>query len=86
MAFGRLEAQRQVGARVARGRGGHQLAQRVQGARVARRPEAIGRLEPDNNTAENAIRPLALGRNNAQIRVMPTWSSLRGTTGCGRFS
>jgi hypothetical protein len=23
-----------------------------------------GRLEPDNNTAENAIRPLALGRKN----------------------
>ena len=29
-----------------------------------------GRLEPDNNTAENAIRPLAIGRNYAQRRIM----------------
>ncbi|MBU1950071.1 MAG: IS66 family transposase, partial [Candidatus Eisenbacteria bacterium] len=29
-----------------------------------------GRLEIDNNTAENAIRPLAIGRNNDQLRIM----------------
>jgi hypothetical protein len=31
-----------------------------------------GRLRPDNNIAENAIRPLALGRNYADSVIM--WS------------
>ena len=29
-----------------------------------------GWLKPDNNTAENAIRPLALGRNYADFSIM----------------
>jgi hypothetical protein len=35
-----------------------------------------GRLRTDNNLAENAIRPLALGRNYAKLKIMPSCSRI----------
>jgi hypothetical protein len=34
-----------------------------------------GRIEIDNNAAARALRCVALGRNYADLRIMPIWSS-----------
>ena len=39
------------------------------------------RFAIDNNVAERAVRPLAIGRNYAQFRIMRSWSPIALNTG-----
>ena len=34
-----------------------------------------GRLRPDNNLAENAIRPFAVGRKNVTVKTTPSYAA-----------